>query len=95
MKKFANLLNLHCIFNCPGYTSRCPAKQITDMKYNDELSPAALHDTEDGFHATLHSHPTLRSRGEGDFLMAFGPADHHFESDEDSEEACFYVLGYN
>lgn len=28
------------------------------------------------------------------FLLAFGPADHHFESD-DGEEACSYVLGYN
>jgi hypothetical protein len=30
-----------------------------------------------------------------EWLLAFGPADHHFESEEDEEEACFYVLGYN
>jgi hypothetical protein len=32
---------------------------------------------------------------EPEFLLAFGPADHHYESDEDDEEACSYVLGYN
>jgi len=32
---------------------------------------------------------------EPEWLLAFGPADHHFESEEDEEEACFYVLGYN
>jgi hypothetical protein len=30
-----------------------------------------------------------------EWLLAFGPADHHFESEEGEEEACFYVLGYN
>ena len=32
---------------------------------------------------------------EQEFLLAFGPADHHYESDGDEEDACFYVLGYN
>ena len=31
---------------------------------------------------------------EPEFLLAFGPADHHYESD-DGDEACSYVLGYN
>jgi len=59
------------------------------MKYDNETATPALQDSQEGLHATLHSSE------EGDFLMAFGPADHHFESDGDSEEACFYVLGYN
>ncbi len=38
---------------------------------------------------------SLSEPQEGEFLLAFGPADHHYESDEDDDEACSYVLGYN
>ena len=37
----------------------------------------------------------LAETEEGHFLLAFGPADHHYESEDDGEEACSYVLGYN
>lgn len=46
--------------------------------------------------AIMHEeYPYPVESSEPEFLLAFGPADHHYESDEDEEEACSYVLGYN
>jgi hypothetical protein len=71
-------------FQLPGLNFPLPCQANTDMKHDDELFATALHRSSEDHDSE-----------EGDFLMAFGPADHHFESEEDNEEACFYVLGYN
>ena len=42
-----------------------------------------------------HDEEFFTESAEPEYLLAFGPADHHYESEEDEEEACLYVLGYN